>query len=135
MSKLSFDEIRRRLDRENEFLTALGKDWLTKDEQKKRNKYVGGTITNNMRSRLEVHEILTHKPAEFTAYVDVNRKQVTTYIGDKIGDIKGFTHPYRSQQGDVRTNILVDIEGTRYDGIYYISNGNYAKLKKYKKEN
>jgi len=132
MSRLSVDEIRRRINRENDFLKRLGKDWLTKDEQRKRNKYVGGTITNSMRSRLEIHDILTEKPNEIYVYVDVKQKALVTFIGEKIADITAFTKPYRSQKGDVRTNIKTIIDDTPYTGVYFISDGNFAILKKVK---
>lgn len=87
-------------------------------------------VTNADRSRMEVYEFVNQPPSRYFAYVDVDKRVITTWTGDRLGDITGLGDPYRSNVGDTRIHVTVQaINGLRYYGTYFKSAGSYARLK------
>ena len=88
-------------------------------------------INNDVRSALETYEFV-HIPPKNTyfAYVNEKTQQLTTWMGQKLGDIICFNPEFRSNMGDKRQYITVmGINGVKYSGLYFRSAGNYARLR------
>ena len=132
MLKVPLKEIERRLGLEEKYLKHLGKNWLSKEEQREQEEYAGGDVTNAMRSRLEKHHIRVDRPDRLFVYVNLPKGIVTTWPGEEIGKITMEGYPYRGNMGDERINITVNIFGTKYTGTYFKSAGDYARLRKVK---
>lgn len=130
MVKVPLKEIEKRVKIEHEFLKELGKNWMSPEEQREQEKRMGGKLTNEMRSRLEKHYIISDVPDQLFVYVNLPERIVTTWPGEKIGDIIKVGSLYRSNMGDERINITVDVNGVKYTGTYFKGAGDYARLRR-----
>ncbi len=92
-------------------------------------------IGNAKRGELEVYEFLQNPPDRYFAYVNEKKNLVTTWTGDKLGDIIWQT-PYECPAwGSTTKRVAIRIRainGQRYYGTYYKSSGDYCRLKKFK---
>ena len=86
-------------------------------------------IENGELSALEVYEFVNDPPERYFAYVDARWKILTTWTGDKLGDVT-FGTPWVDNFGGRRVPITVAaINGRRYYGTYFESSGNYARIR------
>lgn len=91
--------------------------------------------TNDERSAIEVYEFVRDKPERYFAYVELNARTVTTWTGQKLGTITRIGREYRDAFGGQRIPITVQgINGVRYHGIYFVSSGDYCRLRAYKSQ-
>lgn len=113
-------------------------------------------VTNDEISKLEVYEFCNDVPDSYFLYVSENRKQkvvhpewiekygkdyyqtwqhvVTTWTGDILGKCL-LGSPYYSNFGDKRQSITVwGLNGVVYYGTYFTGAGNYARIRKAKKQ-
>ena len=103
-------------------------NYLTAEERKGLPK-----VTNADRSAIEVYEFKKDKPEKYTAYVNPEKRKVTTWTGQELGSIYEMGVPYRDNFGGERQNIKFKTDsGDRYSGTYFKSSGNYARFKKLK---
>ena len=120
----------------DQFVKSLNKNWMSPEEQKRVKKLMGGELTNAMRSQYEVYLFKRDRPQKYFAYHNIEKKsykKITTFTGQKLGDITYVGSVYRSNMGDRRVNIRVKaITGDRYHGTAYIDSGDYARLTKLK---
>lgn len=88
-------------------------------------------ISNEERSAIEVYEFHTDPPIRYFAYVNVERKIITTWTGDQLGQIAYFG-PRFSLFGNkwnyARRIRVVGDNGLIYHGTYYESAGDYCRL-------
>jgi hypothetical protein len=100
-------------------------------------------MTNEERSAIEVQEFCANPPDRYFAYVKLMpipegfhydsglgyRHKVTTWTGDILGNaILGPS--YRDNFGGIRHSISVKaINGKEYYGTYYLSSGDYCRLR------
>lgn len=96
-------------------------------------------FTNEHRAFIEVFEFLRDKPEKYFLYIKEEATTrgtlnygpwiATTFTGLVLGSV---THgrPYRDNFGGVRVPVAVfACNGKRYNGTYYKSAGNYARVK------
>lgn len=89
--------------------------------------------TNEERSACEVYEFWHEKPDRYFCFVNEDHMEVTTWTGEKLGDVS-FGCKYRDNFGGERIPVTVRaINGISYHGTYYCSAGDYARLKAYKR--
>lgn len=86
-------------------------------------------VSNDERSAIEVYEFMTAPPERCFLYVNEDARTVTTWTGEKLGDLlRG--DGYYSSFGDMRVPVTVHaINGRTYHGTYYKSAGSYARVK------
>jgi hypothetical protein len=96
-------------------------------------------ITNEELSKLEVYDFITNPPDHYLGYVHiekdamgyVTKKAFTTWVGDTLSTYCLLGHIWTSNLGDKRQRILFKgINGILYGGIFYLSSGDYARVKK-----
>ena len=86
-----------------------------------------------MLTQVEVYEFVTNPPDRYFAYVNLDKRIITTWTGDKLGDITFRSAPHTSNMGDVRVNIRVKaVNGLNYAGTFYQSAGDYCRIRKVK---
>jgi hypothetical protein len=86
--------------------------------------------TNEERSALEVFEFQRDKPANYTLYINAEKRTATTWTGETLGSVT-FGREYRDNFGGKRVAITVKaITGETYHGTFYKSAGDYAHIKK-----
>lgn len=86
-------------------------------------------------SRLEVYKFKKEKPLKYFFYVNEDKREVTTWTGEKLGSITAMYGKHNSNFGDVR--IFLDIKGVngiKYHAVYYKSAGDYARATAFKKQ-
>lgn len=112
--------------------------------------------TNEEKSAVEVYEFVQNPPDRYFAYVkgvkfewrpnpsqcgarnipaltDWRGGIVTTWTGDKLGDVVAVGDLHRGNMGDVRIPLRVKgINGVTYSGIFYASTGDYCRLRRVK---
>lgn len=105
---------------------------------------------NEDRAEIETYEFMTEKPARYFAYVnfpfitgDRNRViakgsgpvHITGFMGQTLAKVEYYSLPKVSNMGDKRVFFsAMGINGVRYHGIAYITNGNYCRMRAYKKQ-
>ena len=130
---ITIKEIGRRIQIERDYISSLGKNWLSPQEQKVLQKRMGGKLSNEMRSRYEVSMFNKDRPTKYTVYVNLKDRVVTTWTGEVLGKIIHAGDVYRSAFGDKRINIRVRMNnGQVYSGTYFTSAGDYAHIKRVK---
>ena len=133
ITKKRADKIRLLCDLEDKFLRQLGKRYLTPEDQKNRDLFIGGKLTNEMRSQLEHFEFLRFIPYKYTLYVSSDLKNATTWTGEKLGNVVAGRE-YRDNFGGIRVPITVNaLNGMIYHGTFFKSAGDYATIKLSKK--
>jgi len=109
-------------------------------------------LTNKERGVMEVYRFVKERPDTYLAYYKFGPMRawtspagstggsarvtgvVTTWMGDKLGDMVRIGEDYRSSFGDKRVNIRVKtIDGVMYSGTAFLDSGDYARLKRVKK--
>lgn len=86
--------------------------------------------TNAERSAIEVYEFIENPPKKYLVYVDVEKKVVTTWVGDVLGRVTWMGSRYKSSFGDKRVNFgFRGINGYDYYGTHYCSSGDYARVR------
>jgi hypothetical protein len=101
-------------------------------------------LTNKERGAMEVYTFVKERPDTYVAYYKFHAPRlegsqritgiVTTWVGDKLGDIVHTGGEYRSAFRDKRVNIRVRaINGATYAGTAFLDSGDYARLKRTKK--
>lgn len=84
---------------------------------------------NRETSAQECRKWLSNPPNRYVAYVNGNLLIVTTWTGEKLGEITHRGEPYRTGFRSYRQSIRVTgTNGVRYYGTYYMSSGNYCRL-------
>jgi hypothetical protein len=91
-------------------------------------------ITNDLRSKIEKFEFLSEEPVKYFVYISEKNKTATTWTGQKLGDVT-FGREFRSNMGDKRVPVSVKaLNGLNYYGTFFKSAGDYAVIKKSKKQ-
>lgn len=90
-------------------------------------------VTNSERSLVEEYDWITNPPEKYFLYVDEKaedgRAKATTWTGTILGNVS-FGQSYRDNFGGRRIPINVyGTNGQEYHGTYFISSGNYARIK------
>lgn len=86
--------------------------------------------TNENRSKLEVYEFCNDIPQTYFLYINKEKREATTWTGEKLGNVIVYGRTYRSNFGDKRANITVEgINGKYYFGTYFVGAGDYARIK------
>jgi hypothetical protein len=86
-------------------------------------------VSNEDISALEVFEFMTTPPDKYFVYIDETNRIATTWMGEKLGDVR-FGRKYRDNFGGTRRAVrITGINGRRYVGTYYTSSGNYARIR------
>lgn len=91
---------------------------------------------NRDSSAQEIRAFVRDKPAKVFAYVrcvEDKPREVTTWVGDKLGTVVAFGRPYKCPAfggfPSVRQSLTVQgINGALYFGTYYKSSGDYCRL-------
>lgn len=92
-------------------------------------------VNNDLRSKIEKYEFLSQEPIKYFIYVSEKNKTATTWTGQKLGDVT-FGRAFKSNMGDMRVPISVKaLNGLNYYGTFFKSAGDYAVIKKSKKQN
>lgn len=88
-------------------------------------------VSNEEMSSAEFYDYQRYPELMRFVYVNEETRRVTTWIGDVLGQIVHMGLAYRSGFGrSVRHNITVrGVNGRLYHGQYFVSSGNYARLK------
>lgn len=90
-------------------------------------------ITNEQRSQIEVYEFVNNPPKKYFLYVNPEKRIVTTWMGDILGNITFLGLPYKCPAfgwPSTRQNLTFrGINGKNYTGIFYKSSGDYARVK------
>ena len=127
------NEIEKRLNIESDFVKSSGKNYLTRADQKKLERLMGGELTNEMRSAHEIFTFNNEKPEKYSVYVDFKKNVVTTWTGEVIGTISWSGSEYRDNFGGKRVNLDVRMNnGDLYYGTAFVSSGDYATIRKKK---
>jgi len=88
-------------------------------------------VTNHERSACEVYEWHHNPPKEYFCYVELDKRQVTTWMSDSLGRIIDHGHEWQSNFGDTRQSITIKAtNGLYYQGVYYKSAGQYARIRR-----
>lgn len=99
-----------------------------------------GRVTNEMRSQVQTYEFLQNAPETYFVYVRrnvigpglVDRKvEVTTWAGQILGYGR-LGHRYKCGLSQRYPIWFTAINGVKYRGIYYVSAGDYARVRKVK---
>jgi hypothetical protein len=89
-------------------------------------------ITNEQRSQIEVYEFVNNPPDTYFLYISEKDRVATTWTGDKLGVVL-FGSEYESPAfGRPSKRVPVKIKainGFTYNGTYYKSAGDYARVK------
>lgn len=90
-------------------------------------------VNNDLRSAIEEFEFRINPPEKYFLYVDTARNIVTTWTGQKLGNITELGKTFRSNMSDDRQYIkFTGVNGFKYSGFYFRSSGDYARVKKLK---
>lgn len=110
-------------------LLCQGRNCVTVEEQA----LLPESPTHDEISSLEVYEFRHDIPTRYFAYVDrqgIYPSYITTWTGEILGEVSSFGAKYHSNMGDVRQNITAKmINGRTYYGTYFVSSGDYCRLK------
>lgn len=91
-------------------------------------------MSNEQRGKLEQFEFYAEMPDRYFGYVNEKEKTFTTWTGDYLGRVV-FGREFRDNFGGRRVSIDVHcLNGTRYFGTYYKSAGDYARIRKAKRQ-
>nr|WP_298657062.1 hypothetical protein [uncultured Flavobacterium sp.] len=84
-------------------------------------------VTNELRSAIEAWEFKIKPPQKYLVYVNLEKRVVTTWTGQVLGNITQIGREFRSNMGDKRINIrFKGINTLNYSGTFYKSAGDYA---------
>ena len=89
-------------------------------------------MNNTERSRREVAAFVKDQPADYFCYVNVDKRIVTTWTGEKLGDVLRLGHKFRCGfwPGADRQSIKFrGINGRTYAGFYFCGSGDYCRVK------
>ena len=87
-------------------------------------------VTNDIRSAIEEWEFKIKPPQKYFVYVNLKERIITTWTGQKLGNIISIGRTHNSNMGDERIPIRVKgINTLTYSGIFYKSAGDYARIK------
>ena len=87
-------------------------------------------IDNTLRSQVEIWEFRIKPPKKYFLYVNIKKMIVTTWTGDKLGDIIHLGNQFISNFGDKRQYLRIKAVNTLYySGYYFLSSGDYARVK------
>ncbi len=129
ITKEQYDDIMAREAVRKQFLDHKRRRYITAEEAKTLPR-----VTNEEISAAEVYEFISDPPDKYFVYINEERHEATTWIGEKLGNVTGLSQtPKRSNFGDFRVYIDVyGINGKKYHGVYFKSAGDYARIKMYK---
>jgi hypothetical protein len=129
---VSINTIQKRVAIERKYVKGLRKNWLSPEEQQILKRKMGGELTNSMRSQLEIHQFKKERPSNYFAYVDLPKRIVTTWTGQKIGTITRVGREHKvwgSERVPIRFKA---INKANYSGTLYSGAGDYGRFKKVK---
>lgn len=120
-----------------DYLMSNKKNWLDTKEQNLLLNKTGYKVTNKHRGKVEAilfknlksfdintNTFIKDNMDNYFAYVDEDKKIITTFNGDKLGDIL-----YRKINNTKDFLIVYGINGLKYNGYYYKKSGDYCRLK------
>lgn len=131
-------DIRRRYDRANAWLEANRRakrgGWISYDPKDPDvPEFVRNKPSNEEVSELEVFNFTQQHPAQLFGYYDTDWQKLTTFTGQKLGDIVHRGSTYRARQATMRRVRVRAITGDEYEGPCAVSHGQYCRLKKVRK--
>jgi hypothetical protein len=86
-------------------------------------------VSNDERSALEVFEFCSNPPDKYFLYINETQRTATTWTGDLLGHVT-FGREFRDSFGGKRQPVWIRaINGKQYQGTYFKSSGNYARVK------
>jgi hypothetical protein len=100
---------------------------------------------NAATSRAEVAAFMADVPERHFAYAATQRSgfdttvrlhvgdEITTWTGDKLAQVCDARQPFRDSFGGIRQNFRARaINGATYSGTFYLSSGDYVRMRKVK---
>ena len=70
----------------------------------------------------------------YFAYMSGDNKRITTWVGDKLGDVTFIGREYGGGFGGVRQNFRMEgVDGRTWSGTFFKSSGDYVRMKPTKK--
>lgn len=85
--------------------------------------------TNDERTEVELFDFLNDPPSRYFLYIDEPNRLATTWTGKRLGSVQ-FGREWRDNFGGTRQSVWIKaINGKTYQGTYYKSSGNYARVK------
>ncbi|MFA5431131.1 MAG: hypothetical protein WC329_08235 [Candidatus Omnitrophota bacterium] len=91
-------------------------------------------VTNDDRSACEVWEWKHDPPDKYFLYVSEEKQDAHTWIGQSLGLCR-FGREWRDNFGGTRRSVTVyGNNGVKYFGIYFKSSGDYAVIRKAKRQ-
>jgi hypothetical protein len=92
-------------------------------------------VENADLSKLEVYEFITNPPTTYFCYVNLEKREVTTWTGDTLGTILRMGHKFRCgfwPGADRQAIRFQGINGKVYAGTCFCGSGSYARVKQVK---
>jgi hypothetical protein len=91
-------------------------------------------VTNEERSALEVFEFCQTQPDKYFLYIREKDHTATTWTGDTLGEVS-FGREWRDSFGGRRVPVTIRaINGHTYNGTYFKSSGDFARIRQSKKK-
>ena len=88
--------------------------------------------SNDELTALELYEWRTDPPDQYFLYINTDARIATTWTGATLGDVC-LGREYRDNFGGVRVPVwITGTNGRRYQGTYFKSAGDYARVRKVK---
>lgn len=97
---------------------------------------------NEDRAKIEEYEFMTEKPLRLFAYYKAGSRDtfpiygtITGFMGNVLARVQFASVPRVSNMGDKRIYFsALGINGVLYHGIAYVTNGDYCRMRAYKKQ-
>lgn len=90
---------------------------------------------NAATSQFEVRQFMAHRPSKYFAYLSSDGTAITTWIGDKLGDvIHTREFPKRGYVSEKLYSVRIRaVNGKTYHGMAYAGKGGYVRMREVKK--
>jgi hypothetical protein len=93
------------------------------------------TFENEDRSKIEIYEFVTQKPARYFAYYHSGSRLIRNWMGEQLALVEYYSVPKVSSFGDKRVYFSArGINGIRYHGVAYVPAGDYCRMRAYKNQ-
>ena len=137
-SKSEYERLRRIEDKNRKtfelYRKKTGRNWSDKEAEKKYN--ISKSLSNDKKSAVEVYEFKKDKSKKpYFAYMKKDKKEITTWTGQKLGDVTYLGNEYSGGMGSRRQNFrMKGIDGREWSGTFYVSSGDYVRIKPVKEK-
>lgn len=110
------------------YFSATGRNYVDKESERAYNIPKG--ITNKQTSNIEVYEFKNrNNHGKYMAYMSGDRKRVTTWTGDTLGQISYLGNEYSTGLGKRQNFRVKGIDGKNWSGTFFVSSGDYVIMK------